>query len=45
MKDTKYLEIIKAPIVTEKSEAIKEQGKYNFLVSKLKNVELVVILD
>ena len=34
MKDTKYLEIIKAPIVTEKSEAIKEQGKYTFLVSE-----------
>ena len=37
MKDTKYLEIIKAPIVTEKSEAIKEQGKYTFLVSEKAN--------
>ena len=32
MKDTKYLEIIKAPVVTEKSQAAKEQGKYTFKV-------------
>ena len=28
MKDTKYLEIIKAPVITEKSMADKENGKY-----------------
>ena len=32
MKDTRYLEIIKAPVVTEKSQAAKEQGKYTFKV-------------
>ena len=32
MKDTKYLEIVKAPVVTEKSEAAKEAGKYTFKV-------------
>ncbi len=31
--DTKYLEIIKAPIITEKSRMEQEQGKYTFLVS------------
>lgn len=31
--DTKYLEIIKAPLVTEKSTDAKQQGKYTFLVS------------
>lgn len=32
MKDARYLEIIKAPVVTEKSQAAKEQGKYTFKV-------------
>ena len=32
MKDTKYLEIIKAPVITEKSQLAKEQGKYTFKV-------------
>ena len=31
--DTKYLEIIKAPIITEKSRMEQENGKYVFLVS------------
>ena len=37
MKDTKYLEIIKAPVVTEKSEAAKETGKYTFKVDPKAN--------
>ena len=37
MKDTKYLEIIKAPIITEKSEALRSEGKYTFLVSEKAN--------
>ena len=32
--DTKYLEIIKAPLVTEKSSDDKQNGKYTFLVSE-----------
>ena len=32
--DTKYLEIIKAPLVTEKSSDNKQKGKYTFLVSE-----------
>ncbi len=31
--NTKYLEIIKAPVVTEKSSALAEQGKYVFKVA------------
>ena len=31
--DTKYLEIIKAPVITEKSRMEQENGKYTFLVS------------
>jgi len=31
--DTKYLEIIKAPLITEKSRMEQENGKYVFLVS------------
>ena len=31
--DTKYLEIIKAPLVTEKSRDAQDNGKYTFLVS------------
>ena len=34
MNDTKYLEIIKAPIITEKAEALKENGQYCFRVSE-----------
>ena len=30
---TKYLEIIKAPVITEKSRMEQENGKYTFLVS------------
>ena len=30
MKDTKYLEIIKAPVITEKSEIARGEGKYTF---------------
>ena len=37
MKDTKYLEIIKAPIITEKSELEKANGKYTFLVDEKAN--------
>ena len=32
MKDTKYLEIIKAPLITEKSRNEQEKGKYVFIV-------------
>lgn len=31
--NTKYLEIIKAPVITEKSTALAEQGKYVFKVA------------
>ena len=37
MTNTKYLEIIKAPIITEKAEAEKMNGKYTFLVSEKAN--------
>ena len=33
MKDTKYLEIIKAPVITEKSQAAQAEGKYTFKVN------------
>ena len=32
--NTKYLEIIKAPLITEKSSDDKQNGKYTFLVSE-----------
>ncbi len=32
--DTKYLEIIKAPLVTEKSNDAKQRNQYTFLVSE-----------
>lgn len=32
--DTKYLEIIKAPLVTEKTRDKQQNGKYTFLVSE-----------
>lgn len=37
MQDTKYLEIIKAPVITEKSNAAKEAGKYTFKVDPKAN--------
>ena len=37
MKDTKYLEIIKAPVITEKSENEKANGKYTFKVDPKAN--------
>ena len=37
MRDTKYLEIIKAPVITEKSVADKENGKYTFKVDPRAN--------
>lgn len=33
MKDTKYLEILKAPVITEKSQIAKSEGKYTFKVA------------
>ncbi len=41
MKDTKYLEIIKAPVITEKSENVKANGQYTFKVDpKAKKIEI-----
>lgn len=41
MQDTKYLEIIKAPVITEKSQMAKEAGKYTFKVDpKANKIEL-----
>ena len=37
MKVTKYLEIVKAPVITEKSENEKENGKYTFKVDPKAN--------
>ena len=37
MKDTKYLEIIKAPVITEKSQMAKENGQYTFEVDPRAN--------
>lgn len=37
MKDTKYLDIIKAPVITEKSQAAKEAGQYTFKVDPKAN--------
>lgn len=37
MKDTKYLEIIKAPVITEKSENAKANGQYTFKVDPRAN--------
>jgi len=37
MKDTKYLEIIKAPVITEKSENERANGKYTFRVDPKAN--------
>ena len=33
MKDLKYLEILKAPVITEKSQIAKSEGKYTFKVA------------
>ncbi len=35
--DTKYLEIVKAPVITEKSAALADEGKYVFYVSEKAN--------
>ena len=37
MKDTKYLGILKAPVITEKSEIAKQDGKYTFKVDPKAN--------
>ena len=37
MKDTKYVEILKAPVITEKSQIAKSEGKYTFKVSPKAN--------
>ena len=37
MMDTKYLEIIKAPVITEKSAALAQEGKYAFKVDPKAN--------
>ncbi len=37
MIDTRYLEIIKAPVITEKSESLKAMGKYTFKVDPKAN--------
>ena len=37
MKDTKYLDIIKAPVITEKSQIAKENGQYTFKVDPKAN--------
>lgn len=37
MKDTKYLEIIKAPVITEKSQMAQSEGKYTFKVDPRAN--------
>ena len=37
MQDTKYWEIIKAPVITEKSQIAKEAGQYTFKVDPRAN--------
>lgn len=37
MKDTKYLDIIKAPVITEKSQIALNEGKYTFKVDPKAN--------
>ena len=37
MQDTKYLEIIKAPVITEKSENARNEGKFTFKVDPKAN--------
>ena len=37
MQDTKYLEIIKAPVITEKSQNAQAEGKYTFKVDPKAN--------
>ena len=37
MKDTKYMQILKAPVITEKSEIVKSEGKYTFKVDPKAN--------
>ena len=46
MKDTKYLEIIKAPVITEKSQAAQAEGKYTFKVDpKATKLELKAAVE
>ena len=47
MKDTKYLEIIKAPVITEKSQAAQSnEGKYTFKVDPRANkTEIKVAIE
>ena len=46
MKDTKYLEIIKAPVITEKSQIAKSEGKYTFKVDPRANkIEIKNAID
>ena len=46
MKDTKYLEIIKAPVITEKSTAAKEAGQYTFKVDpKANKIEIKTAIE
>lgn len=37
MRDTKYLDIIKAPVITEKSQLVQEMGQYTFKVDPRAN--------
>ena len=44
--DTKYLDIIKAPVITEKSQIEKENGKYTFKVDpKANNTEIKLAIE
>ncbi len=46
MKDPKYLEILKAPVITEKSQAAKSEGKYTFKVdSKATKLEVKAAVE
>lgn len=44
--DTKYLEIIKAPVITEKSGVIAQNGKYVFKVdSRANKIEITQAIE
>ena len=46
MRDTKYLEIIKAPVVTEKSQSEIANGKYTFKVDpKVNKLEIKAAIE
>lgn len=46
MRDTKYLEIIKAPVITEKSQLAKENGQYTFKVDpKANKIEIKYAIE